>query len=152
MGRELLAKGAAKTAELVAPPEEKLREVDQSAPNDQFITEGGRVAGPNETPILEVKIPGTDKTFKSHPREGQSPIKKADGNERPVGEYRDKVQEKYTEVKGEVTSRAGEAQGEGKAHAKDVMDADQPSRAADEKKQGMLDKMKQLRVSLLSPL
>lgn len=133
----------------MAPSEKKLREVDQSAPNDQFITEGGRVAGPNETPILELKIPGTDKTFKVHPHDDQTRVKHADGNEHPVSEYRDTVQEKHSEVKAEGTSRASDAQGQGKAHAKDVIDADQPNQAADEKKSGMLDKMKQLRVRLL---
>jgi hypothetical protein len=48
--------------------EEKLRNVDQSASNDQFITKGGRVAGPGETPILDVKIPGISKNIKVHMR------------------------------------------------------------------------------------
>lgn len=133
----------------MAPPEEKLREVDQSAPNDQFITEGGRGAGPNETPILELKTPGMDKTLKAHPHEDQPRVKSADGNEHPVGEYREGVQEKYSEVKAEGSSPTTGAQAQGKAHAKDVIDADQPNQAADQKKQGVLDKMKQLRVRLL---
>lgn len=51
IGRDLLARGAVKVAEATRPDQERLRQVDESAPNDQFITEGGRVAGPNETPV-----------------------------------------------------------------------------------------------------
>ena len=43
IGRDLLVKSASK-AEMIAMPEEKLRDVDQNASNDQFITEDGRVA------------------------------------------------------------------------------------------------------------
>lgn len=37
-----------------------LAHIDKSAPMDQFITEGGRVAGPVETPIIEARVPGAD--------------------------------------------------------------------------------------------
>jgi hypothetical protein len=45
------------------------RPVDRAAPHDQFHTEGGRLAGPNETPVLEGRIPGTDKTVRQHPHD-----------------------------------------------------------------------------------
>lgn len=51
IGRDLFARGAMKAAEAARPDEERLRTVDDSAPNDRFHTEGGRVAGPNETPV-----------------------------------------------------------------------------------------------------
>ncbi|KDQ55295.1 hypothetical protein JAAARDRAFT_159347 [Jaapia argillacea MUCL 33604] len=74
IGRDLLAKGASKAAEALAPDEEALRNVDQTAPDNQFITEGGRVADANETPILEARIPdprpGRDgMTVQQHPKE-----------------------------------------------------------------------------------
>lgn len=56
------------SAAFLSTSEEKLRNVDQSASNDQFITKGGRVAGPGETPILDVKIPGISKNIKVHMR------------------------------------------------------------------------------------
>jgi hypothetical protein len=43
--------------------------VDESAPKDQFVTEGGRIAGPNETPVLEARVPGTDTTVTQHPKD-----------------------------------------------------------------------------------
>jgi hypothetical protein len=44
--------------------------VDRAAPADQFHTEGGRTTGPNEgTPVLEARIPGTDKTVAQHPHD-----------------------------------------------------------------------------------
>ncbi|KAF8965936.1 hypothetical protein BDZ97DRAFT_1756944 [Flammula alnicola] len=57
IGGDLLAKGAAKAA--------------------TFITESGHVAGPNETPVLEARLPGTDKTQAStarRPGDGGGPI------------------------------------------------------------------------------
>jgi hypothetical protein len=69
IGRDLLARSAAKVAESVRPDEERLAVVDETAPHDQFITEQGRAAGPNETPKLEARIPGTDKSVTQHPRE-----------------------------------------------------------------------------------
>jgi hypothetical protein len=144
IGRDLLAKGASKTAQLIAPPEDKLREVNQSAPNDQFITEGGRVAGPGETPILEVNIPGTDKYIKAHPHE-EVRVKHGNGTERPVGEHVDTLKTKYGEVKEGAISATTAAQESGKAHALDVAAADQPGEVAEEKKQGVFDKMRQFR-------
>jgi hypothetical protein len=51
IGRDLFARGAMKAAEKARPDEERLRTVDDSAPSDTFYTEGGRKAGPNETPV-----------------------------------------------------------------------------------------------------
>lgn len=51
IGRDLLARGAGKLAETARPDEARLAQVDDSAPSNQFITEGGRVAGPDETPV-----------------------------------------------------------------------------------------------------
>lgn len=51
IGRDLFARGAMKAAEQARPNEERLRTVDDTAPNDTFHTEGGRTAGPDETPV-----------------------------------------------------------------------------------------------------
>jgi hypothetical protein len=51
IGRDLFARGAMKAAEKARPDEERLRTVDDTAPNDTFYTEGGRTAGPDETPV-----------------------------------------------------------------------------------------------------
>lgn len=55
IGRDLLARGAMKAAEMTRPDEERLRTVDDSAPNDTFHTEGGRRAGPDETPVRGIR-------------------------------------------------------------------------------------------------
>lgn len=91
IGRDLLAISAQKAAGHIAPDPEALARVDESAPQDQFITEGGRVAGPNETPVLEARVPGTDVRVKQHPREDEARIRGEDGRERPVGQVRDHV-------------------------------------------------------------
>jgi hypothetical protein len=69
IGRDLLARGASKAAEGLRPDAEALAHVDDSAPQDQFITEGGRTAGPNETPVLEAQVPGTGHTVTQHPKD-----------------------------------------------------------------------------------
>ncbi|KAH9943958.1 hypothetical protein B0H21DRAFT_779540 [Amylocystis lapponica] len=69
IGRDLLARGASKLAETARPDEERLRAVDDTAPRDQFVSEGGRTVGPDETPVLEARIPGTNTTIAQHPRE-----------------------------------------------------------------------------------
>lgn len=51
VGRDLLARGAVKAAEALRPDEERLAQVDDTAPRDQFVTEGGRTVGPDETPV-----------------------------------------------------------------------------------------------------
>jgi len=51
IGRDLLARGAGKIAETARPDQDRLNQVDHSAPNDRFVTEGGRHAGPDETPV-----------------------------------------------------------------------------------------------------
>lgn len=53
IGRDLLAISATKTAEKIAPHDEELRSVNDTAPHDQFITQGGRVAQPGETPVFD---------------------------------------------------------------------------------------------------
>ncbi|KAF7974468.1 hypothetical protein HWV62_12112 [Athelia sp. TMB] len=79
IGRDLLARGAATAADGLRPDQEALA---NSAPNGQFITEGGCVAGPNETPVLEARVPGTDHTVTQHPKDDLGTgamVKTADG-------------------------------------------------------------------------
>ncbi|KZP21786.1 hypothetical protein FIBSPDRAFT_953335 [Athelia psychrophila] len=58
IGRDLHARGACKAADGLRPDAEALVHVDESVPNDQFVTAGGRTSGPNETPVLEARVPG----------------------------------------------------------------------------------------------
>ncbi len=79
VGRDL-SKSTVKAAKLIALDQEKLRRADESAPNDQFITEGGRPAGPGETPALEACILGTETTDKSHPADDHAQVRTAKWN------------------------------------------------------------------------
>ncbi|KAI0954376.1 hypothetical protein AcV7_007628 [Taiwanofungus camphoratus] len=69
IGRDLLARGASKVADAARPDEERLRTVDDTAPKDQFVSADGRTVGPDETPVLEARIPGTSTTIAQHPRD-----------------------------------------------------------------------------------
>jgi hypothetical protein len=148
IGRDLLSKGAAEAATLIAPSPEELRNVNQSAPNDQFITEGGRVAGSNETPVLEARIPGTDKTVMQHPNEDQPVLKNADGTKRPLGDVAAQANDQYGQVKQQAAPAAvetlGRAQNEAQRQAEDIKDTDSPEEV-EAKKRGMFDKMRQIR-------
>ncbi|KAF8060656.1 hypothetical protein FPV67DRAFT_301524 [Lyophyllum atratum] len=104
IGRDLLSTGLSKAAELAAPPQEAMANVDASGPQDEFITEGGRRAGPNETPVLEARVPGTEAKIKHHPKQdSDARIVGADGKERSVGEVRDMVGEEKEKAKGGVS-------------------------------------------------
>ncbi|KAF8890527.1 hypothetical protein CPB84DRAFT_1816344 [Gymnopilus junonius] len=138
IGRDLLSKGAVKVAETIAPNPDKLAQVDQSAPNDQFITEGGRVVGPNETPVLEARLPGTQKTVRHHPHEEDVMVRDADGTMRSAKEVKEQAKVRKEETAGQAVGRA---QSEGQRHVEDVVEAE----STEEKKKGVMDKMKAFR-------
>ncbi|KAF8173636.1 hypothetical protein BJ912DRAFT_1024850 [Pholiota molesta] len=114
IGRDLLARGAAQAAGALAPAPEALQRVNESAPNDQFVTEGGRTAGPGETPVLEARVPGLGGAH-MHPREDEPRVWREgqngeQGEKRPVGEVGEKVGEKVqdaTGAQGGVREQAG---------------------------------------------
>lgn len=109
IGRDLLSTGLSKAAGSLKPTEEELEHVDRAAPQDQFITEGGRKIGTEETPVLEANIPGTDRNVKHDPRTDAAMVKNPDGTERPAGE-----------VYGEAQRRAGEYQQRGQAELTNI--------------------------------
>ena len=100
IGRDLLARGAAKVAENLRPDEERLSKVNHSAPQDQFVAEGGRVAGPGEKPILDTKLP-FDTTFKHDPNAPQPTVERR-GDVRGVGDVIDSGRQQFSEVRGAV--------------------------------------------------
>ncbi|KAH7884057.1 hypothetical protein F5I97DRAFT_2046740 [Phlebopus sp. FC_14] len=69
IGRDLLAKGAVKVAERLRPEQEALAQVDKPAAEGEFVSKGGLKVGPQETPVLETKIPGTEISAEFPPRE-----------------------------------------------------------------------------------
>ncbi|KAI0744977.1 hypothetical protein C8Q76DRAFT_764414 [Earliella scabrosa] len=116
IGRDLLARGAEKVAEQARPSEDALRRIDETAPEHTFITEGGRKAGPDETPVPEVQLPGTDIRVAHHPRSDDAAagtaIKKGDEVKRG-DEAISEAQQKKEEFK-------SQAQIEAERHKRDV--------------------------------
>lgn len=151
IGRDLLAKGAVKAAQTVGPSAEEMRTVDQTAPKDQFITEGGRPAGPGEKPILEQQIPGTGRTFRQDP-DHEARIRHPGGQEQSLGSAYNEAYEQKEHLKTSAFQQAGQfahqAPYEAEAHAHDVLDSDDPEDAATEKKQGIKGKYQQFKVRL----
>ncbi|KAF5368710.1 hypothetical protein D9615_010299 [Tricholomella constricta] len=111
IGRDLLSTGLQKASGHIAPSKDALAHVDSAGPQDEFITEGGRPAGPGETPVLEARVPGTGVSVKQDPKEGGARIRGEGGEERGVGEVKETLgQEKgkaMEGVRGEVGERTG---------------------------------------------
>lgn len=51
IGRDLLSRGAATVSEMARPDQNQLQTVDEPGPNNEFVSEGGRRVGPDETPV-----------------------------------------------------------------------------------------------------
>lgn len=107
IGRDLLARGAAKAADTLRPDEERLAQVHNSAPQDQFVTEGGRVAGPGEKPVLETKLP-FDASLKHDP-DAPQPTVERHGEVRSVGDVTGSGRQQFSDVRGVVDPITSEA-------------------------------------------
>ncbi|RDX45619.1 hypothetical protein OH76DRAFT_1558936 [Lentinus brumalis] len=116
IGRDLLARGAEKVATQARPSEDALRRVDEPGPEHTFISEGGRKAGPNETPVPEVQVPGTDIRVAHHPR-SEDP---AQGTAVKKGDEVKRGDEALNEARQKKEEFNSQAQIEAERHAEDV--------------------------------
>lgn len=107
IGRDLLARGAVKVAETIRPDEEQLSKVDHTVPQDQFVTEGGRVTGPGEKPVLEANLP-FDTTFKHDPDAPQPTVERR-GDVRGAGDIIDSGRQQYSDVRGSADPHISDA-------------------------------------------
>lgn len=148
IGRDLLAQGTHKLADAIAPHEEQLRHVDEPGPQDQFVSQGGTKVGTGKTPVLDVKIPGTDKSVKQHPKEGETVVRDASGDERPVGEVREEAAKKVDETTPKAQVSAEETKEKMREQPQGVKEGT-TTEEAEKKKLGLLDKMKGVRDNLL---
>ncbi|KIK80530.1 hypothetical protein PAXRUDRAFT_833465 [Paxillus rubicundulus Ve08.2h10] len=113
IGRDLLAKGASKAAEALRPGEEALAHVDEPAPEEEFVTGGGRTTGPGETPVLDVKIPGTDMDVEQHPRADDAKVTTGEGEQKLGTQIIREGQEVVQFAKQRATDVKEEAKGQG---------------------------------------
>ena len=113
--------------------------MDRPAPDDEFITAGGRPAGPKETPVPELSVPGTSKTLQQDPNENEALIVDADDTKKGIGGV---VEGKSGESRDRAHQIGAEAVHKAQGHA----DKDSPQEA-EEKKMGMREKMRQMGVS-----
>jgi hypothetical protein len=124
IGRDILAKGASKVAESLRPGEEELSRVDEAAPQDEFITKGGHKAGPSETPVPEVKVPGTDAVVEHHPRADDATVTTGDGSQisgkqiagegrAAVDDVKDNAKDKVSQAQNTVQEKADQARQQG---------------------------------------
>ncbi|TDL18299.1 hypothetical protein BD410DRAFT_842921 [Rickenella mellea] len=70
IGHEVFTRDSMHSAKGIRPDQERLQNVDPSAPRDTFITKGGRQPGRNETPLLEAQVPGPPARKHVHRRRG----------------------------------------------------------------------------------
>jgi hypothetical protein len=147
IGRDLLAKTAAKAAQTIAPSNEALENVDQSAPNDRFVTEKGRNVGLGETPVLEARVPVTGHTIVQHPKEDEAIVRSEEGTERPFGEIKAEGVERYQQFRAQGATTGNQVLGESQSRARDLQNAESPEEV-EVKKQGVMDRVRQMRVRL----
>jgi Family of unknown function (DUF5923) len=139
VGADILSKAAVYLAQKIAPTDEQLRNLDRSAPDDEFITAGGRPTGQGETPVPELSVPGTSKTLQQHPKENDPQIVHTNGSKRSVGEAAQQAHEESSDKAGHITAEAGQK-------VQDYAGTDSPQET-EEKKMGMREKMRQMGVS-----
>ncbi|KAI0311876.1 hypothetical protein OF83DRAFT_1068125 [Amylostereum chailletii] len=89
LGRDVLARTVTHAADAIRPDQDALANVDQSAPADQFDSAGNRKAGPNETPVAELNIPGVNGSIQHHPEQGTQIHH--NGQQVPAGEAVDRA-------------------------------------------------------------
>jgi hypothetical protein len=126
IGRDLLSTGLTKAAGSLRPDEEALANVDRAGPQDQFITEGGRKIGTEETPVLEANVPGIDKSIKHDPRTDNVMVKNADGTERPADEAYGQAQQRLGEFqqRGQAELRGTQADAQQEINQRTASDED----------------------------
>lgn len=142
IGRDLLSKTAAKASETIAPSEEELRRADEVAPEDQFMSEGGRRVGLDTTPTFEAPIPGTRSTIRSRPSDHGVRLYSQEGAPRPISELQEgmyRVRSAGEEITREVGGRAH-------GHVQDIRTSDVPEQEVHVKKAGLMGKMKDVTV------
>ncbi|KAF9560678.1 hypothetical protein CPC08DRAFT_665210 [Agrocybe pediades] len=172
IGRDLLSIGASNLASTIAPHPDKLSQVDRPAPQDEFATEGGRKirTGDGETPVLEARVPGTDRVVRNHPGEDDAYIVNPDGSRKPAAEAASEGKQAYDEYQAQggatgiamnqarekgpdVVDRAkqeapgvvDQAKGEAERHRRDVEEAEDPDAEVEAKKRGLMDRMRDMR-------
>ncbi|KAH7912681.1 hypothetical protein BJ138DRAFT_1147826 [Hygrophoropsis aurantiaca] len=156
IGRDLLAKGASVAVENLRPGEEELARVNEAAPENEFITKGGRKAGPGETPVLEARVPGTDTQIEQHPHDDDAKVTTGDGQVKSGSQAIDEgrgtaqdMQNRARDVTGDIKGQASQAtdsakQQAGKAKDQGNLDgvaADYSSDDTEAKKQGFKERM-----------
>ncbi|KIJ58511.1 hypothetical protein HYDPIDRAFT_171253 [Hydnomerulius pinastri MD-312] len=136
----------------------------QPAPEDEFITKGGRKAGPEETPILEAKVPGTDTTVEQHPHADDAKVTTGDGEEKSGSQAlregqnaTQDIQNRYAGAKEDVKGQAYQTVQGAKDSAQQQADQaqqqgtlegvgpDTSSEEVEAKKQGFKDRIKGVR-------
>ncbi|KZO93654.1 hypothetical protein CALVIDRAFT_539829 [Calocera viscosa TUFC12733] len=144
IGRDMFATGAAKVAEATRPDPERMAQVDDAAPSDQWIGADGKVHGTDETPALQLNLPG-GRSIIQHPKEDLgtgATVRDADGNETSGAEAADKAAAKKDQVieqgTQEARAHAQDVQGEVQANAPE----DDQGAQADVAKRSLKDKLR----------
>jgi len=99
IGRDLLSQGLVKVSGAIAPTKDELSEVDKAGPEGEFVTEGGSKVGTRETPVVEAKVPGTEKQIVHEPTEGATVVRGEGEPGRDVGELAQTTREQKDRVK-----------------------------------------------------
>jgi len=148
IGRDLLARSAAKAADIVQPDEHAMSKVDDPAPHNQFVTAGGRTIGHEETPILEARLPGTNTTIQNDPSAPQPTVQgpHVPHGRQHLGQVMEEGRATQQHAKGRAFEEAEHAKNETQLAAQRAQAGDDAT--VEEKKNGFMDKVRGIRDNL----
>ena len=101
-----------KVSGAIAPTNNELAQVDKPAPEGEFVTEGGRKVGTKEAPVVEARMPGTEKKIAHEPKDGTTVVKGEGEPETDVTELAQTTKEQKDRLKEGVLGQAKETRSE----------------------------------------
>ena len=96
----------------IAPTNNELAQVDKPAPEGEFVTEGGKKVGTKEAPVVEARMPGTEKKIAHEPKDGTTVVKGEGEPETDVTELAQTTREQKDRLKEGVLGQAKETRSE----------------------------------------
>ena len=158
IGRDILARAASHAADSVRPNPDALVDVDRPAPSDQFETVGGSQVGPDEAPVADLNVPGSNVTVRHRPH-GVADLEH-EGEVRSASQATDEARERIRDTRDRaqiVVAEAGGAARYGYRFDHSCLsthysrrDGKDPNADVDAKQSGLIGRLQNLKVNIQS--
>jgi hypothetical protein len=153
IGRDILARAASHVADSVCPNPDALTNVDRPAPSDRFETAGGSQVGPDETPVAELNVPGSNFAIRHRPHEGVD--LEHEGEVTSVSQATDEARERIRDTQNVVVTEAGGTARYGFRFYRSCLsthysrrDGKDPNADVDVKQSGFMGRLQNLKVNV----